>query len=343
MPLIEVGTLLSPISEESPCGLDLEYDQEFTELEDAAKFVPEQRFKHKDDPARDVVKPAREPDWEEVQRRAVGLLGKTKDLRVAVLLLRALTRNENLSGLSVGLQVIAGLVDRYWQGVHPRLDSEDGDDPTLRVNSLASLRDPATLLSDLRSAAFFRSPTQGSLLVSDIETAAGAGPGKAPGSSLAGVEPIVATLVGEVAQFASTAGVIKAAWDAIESLNSRLEERLGPEKAPDLRELRGMIKLLQFVGDRVMVAARGVGTGGGDQVGSVADLGAVGAVRSRDDALRLLDKVCEYLERAEPTNPAPLLIRRAQKIMSKNFVDIIRHLLPNSVSDIETLAGIEKD
>jgi type VI secretion system protein ImpA len=66
-------------------------------------------------------------------------------------------------------------------------------------------------------------------------------------------------------------------------------------------------------------------------------------VRSRDDALRLLDKVCDYLERQEPSNPAPLLIKRARRLMTMNFVDIIRDMAPDSLAQVETIAGIKQE
>jgi type VI secretion system protein ImpA len=44
----------------------------------------------------------------------------------------------------------------------------------------------------------------------------------------------------------------------------------------------------------------------------VAPLAVTGEVRSREEALHLLDKVCGFLERTEPAGPAPLLIQRAQ-------------------------------
>ena len=41
--------------------------------------------------------------------------------------------------------------------------------------------------------------------------------------------------------------------------------------------------------------------------------------------------VCEYLERTEPTNPAQLLLRRARKLVNKNFVELVRELAPESL------------
>ncbi len=68
-------------------------------------------------------------------------------------------------------------------------------------------------------------------------------------------------------------------------------------------------------------------------------ISAVGEIRSRDDALRLLDKVSEFLERNEPTNPAPLLIRRARRLMTMSFVDIMREMAPEGMDSIEKIAG----
>ena len=66
---------------------------------------------------------------------------------------------------------------------------------------------------------------------------------------------------------------------------------------------------------------------------------AVGEIRSRDDAVHMLELVCNYLERNEPSNPAPLFIRRAQRLIKKSFLEIVRDLMPDSLSQLEKLAG----
>jgi type VI secretion system protein ImpA len=64
-----------------------------------------------------------------------------------------------------------------------------------------------------------------------------------------------------------------------------------------------------------------------------------GAIASREDAIRALDRVCEWMDRNEPSHPAPLLIRRAKRLISKNFIEIIRDLAPDGLSQVEKLAG----
>jgi type VI secretion system protein ImpA len=64
-----------------------------------------------------------------------------------------------------------------------------------------------------------------------------------------------------------------------------------------------------------------------------------GGLRTRRDALRMLDSVCEFLERSEPSNPAPLLIRRAQRLIGSGFLDIMRDMAPESLGHIEIITG----
>ena len=89
-------SLLAPVSDDAPSGPDLTYDPDFLALEQAAVGKNEQQFG-------DTIIPAEEPEWRDVKERAEALLARTKDVRVAVLLARALTRMHNLEGLAAGL------------------------------------------------------------------------------------------------------------------------------------------------------------------------------------------------------------------------------------------------
>jgi type VI secretion system protein ImpA len=66
-----------------------------------------------------------------------------------------------------------------------------------------------------------------------------------------------------------------------------------------------------------------------------------GEIRSREDAVRMLEKICEFIERTEPANPAPLFIRRGQRLMTKNFVEILQELAPESLNQLKQITGIE--
>jgi type VI secretion system protein ImpA len=69
----------------------------------------------------------------------------------------------------------------------------------------------------------------------------------------------------------------------------------------------------------------------------------IGEITSRNEVIRALDAVCGYYERNEPSSPVPILLRRAQRLVSKNFMDIMRDLAPSGMSDIEKIQGPEGD
>ena len=54
----------------------------------------------------------------------------------------------------------------------------------------------------------------------------------------------------------------------------------------------------------------------------------------------MLDRVCDYLDRHEPTNPAPLLIRRAQRLMTMNFLEIVREMAPEGLDSLQKITGV---
>lgn len=328
---IDVEPLLAEISSDSPCGPDLEYDPGFSELEQVARGKPEQRIG-------DNVVPAEEPDWGDVRRRAEELFSRTKDVRVAILYTRALTRTEHFDGLDAGLRLIGDLLARYWDQIHPRLDPDENNDPTMRLNALAALTDPDTLLRDLRSAYLVRPGSYGRVSVRDILVVAGRLPATDPVPSQAELEGIIRAAG---AQNAVSAGAARGCLQGVSALQTLLTEKVGSQRAPDLKPMGDILAAVAQFCDTVL----GVATSqtseevpGGGGVPAV----AIGDIRSREDAKRVLDQVCQFIERTEPTNPAPLFIRRAQHLMTKTFVEIIQDLAPDSLGQIQKMTGLDR-
>jgi type VI secretion system protein ImpA len=71
--------------------------------------------------------------------------------------------------------------------------------------------------------------------------------------------------------------------------------------------------------------------------------GLSGAINSRIDALRAIDMVCDYLERTEPTSPAQLLLRRARRLVDKNFLELVREFAPASAEEVARILGVSAD
>ena len=164
--IINIESLLGAISGDTPSGLDLEYDQDFMALDQAARRKPEQQFG-------DTIVAAEEPDWDDVRKRAEALFSRTKDLRVGLFLTRALARTGNFVGLAAGLKLVHELLSRYWDNVHPQLDPDDDNDPTMRLNALSQLADAETLVREVRAIHLVAPGRHGKLSVKDILVLAG--------------------------------------------------------------------------------------------------------------------------------------------------------------------------
>src|SRR5262245_28903767 len=103
----------------------------------------------------DTVVAAQEPEWRDVASRCEALLRRTKHLGVAAHLTRASCKQIGYLGAVQGLALMRGLVERYWDGVYPALDTDDGS-AVMRLNTLASLTvaDDGSARDLLREMAF---------------------------------------------------------------------------------------------------------------------------------------------------------------------------------------------
>jgi len=61
------------------------------------------------------------------------------------------------------------------------------------------------------------------------------------------------------------------------------------------------------------------------------------------DAIKALQMVRAYLERSEPTNPAQLLLRRAERLIDKSFLQLVRDLAPDALSEVARIMGVDPD
>jgi type VI secretion system protein ImpA len=335
--MLDVGAVLAETREAPPCGRNLEHDLSFFELEEAARGKPEQR-------SGDAVKPAEDPNWSKVIDLAQAALLRSKDLRVAVHLTRALTGTEGIPGLATGLGLIHGLLERYWDGIYPLLEADHNNDPTERLNALAPLVDPDVAIKDLRDSHLINSREHGQLRARDIEVALGrlAPSAKNPAPPRT-MQQLHAQIAAAFANDRSVPSALREAHERAMAIQALVNDRVGSAGGVDLAPLLQPLACLLEACD----TALGNRTVEGDGAQGMAEGGAraagPGELRTRADAVRMLEMVCRFMEQHEPSNPAPLLIRRAQRLVQMNFLEIVKDLMPDSLSTIEKLAGeIEK-
>ncbi len=346
MAVIDVEQLLQEVSAEEPCGENLEYDSEYGDLERAARGKEEHSMG-------DAVVAAEEPDWAGVEAKAIELLGRSKDLRIVSYLARAQLHTHGLEGFSNALGVLHGLLERYWDSVYPQLDADDENDPTVRVNSIVSLCDPSTVIRALRVAPLVQSRGFGTVTYRDIAIANGElSPGNGAGDQ--GLEP--AAIEGAFAEcdldaLQATHGAVRAALDHVTAIEQVVTEKVGATDAPSLDDLTSVLgaidkalteKITARVGDGEMLEA-GEGAAAGDGGGAGGSAAPSGAIRGREDVVRAIDRICEYYQRNEPSSPVPLLLRRARRLVAKDFMEILRDMVPDGVTQAETITGEHSD
>lgn len=342
MSSLDIEALLQELSEDAPCGDDLEYDAAFIALEKSAKGVPEQQIGSR-------IEPAQPPNWREVRRDSLALLERTRDLRVILVLVEAELHMAGLDGLSGGLTLISEAVQRYWDSIHPALDPDDGNDPTQRVNILMGLCDGDLFLRPLLTVPLLNSRALGALTLRDYQIASGKlPPGEEETAAAGDFSRIgaVATDCGEEAVMAALE-TVGACLTTLDQLEQAIVDRVGVGNAEGFGPLRDSLKDIKQLFVRYAPVSGGdggdtglaEGEGGGVATGG----GAVGAVRSRQDVLRVLDLVCDYYLKNEPSSPIPLLINRAKKLVPMDFMGIMRNMAPGGLSEVENLRGPADD
>jgi type VI secretion system protein ImpA len=334
---------LSPLPDaDAPCGADLEYDNAFLELSQAAAGRPANQF--------DEGSP---PDWRDVRERAETLFGQTRDLRIAIFWLRSLVHLEGLSALGPAIRLLNGLLDRFWDSLHPLPD--DGD-AYARMNALGVLSDQAGLMADLRTAVLFRERGIGELRGRAFEIALNLLQPKEDESPLSRDQ--ISQMLGDIAARQPGARAwAESAMNEVKALIAFVNERVGIENAPDLKPLFSLMKAI--VGLMPADGANGDAPHDADDGGADADQGSgqrtggsgsaasgarlSGGIGTREDAVRALDMICEFLERTEPTNPAPMLLRRAKRMISRNFLQLMKDLAPEALPEVARLMGIDPE
>jgi type VI secretion system protein ImpA len=340
MSIVDVDGLLQELAADAPCGPNLEYDPAFMELEQGVLGKPEVQYG-------DTVVAAVPPEWKLVKKQALDLLGRTRDLRVAMMLLRALLALHAMPGFADGMRLIERLVEERWDSVHPELDPDDDNDPTLRINSLAQLIDPASVLRDLRETAFIMLPGLGPLSLRVLDQANG--DVLVPeGQRALSKESIQAALadVSEEALQSATAAVFQS-LESVQNLEAALTRQVGSSNALSLdalvRQLRRAADLLATRSPAEPEAPAGApdAQAAEGEPGAAAPraAGISGDIASRADVVRMLDKILAYYQRHEPSSPVPMLLERAKRLTPMSFMEVMENLAPDSLQQLYVIRG----
>lgn len=312
------------------CGSEIDYDPDFLELEHMVAIKPEQQYG-------DTIIPAAPIDWSRALNKACELLNKSKDYRLCCIITRALTHKYGIRGALKGMEAIHSLTEQCWQHAFPAIVFDGETDLFPRANAIAELNSSTGLVGDLRHTDIRLNAT-GKITLSRLEKILS---GRAENEDFSR-DQLVQILRDEVLDHSSELLVIKQLLTQISELENLLNQHFGNEQAPDFSQLKALLTAVTPIPDQHHVETK-------ETEIDTQDAGAYStprsnpnnpaAINSRDDAIRLLDKVCEFLARNDPANPAPLLIKRARNMIGQDFYTILSQLAPDAVAQAEHITG----
>lgn len=348
-----IDDLLAPISDDSPTGEALPlYDSALEPIEDAFKAAKKAERKIRDaranggrafDSMGEPIDLAW-PDWQTVVDLSTELLRNTsKDLRAAAWLTEALTRTEGYPGLRDGLKVCQGLIQQYWDTLHPQPNEEDGHAVTVSAfdnmtgdTSLAVLEEvPITDDSTgRRYSSFDRTMAENFDELSDEEMRdAWRENGEVSLSTYLNaldetsfeyhsmlVEDMdeAIDMLYELASFfrdncqanqhgQETTPVVSSYRERLESIRNKLKAKVDEKQPEEEADDESSGELMEA----------------GDGVGEPRQRKAM----SRSDAFDALQKIAEFFEKTEPHSPIPYALRQITRWGHMSLPELLKELI----------------
>lgn len=343
--LINVENLVKPLSDAAPCGENLRYDARYLELDRKAEGTESTQFGTE----------AAEPNWREIRDIGIELFARGKHLKVIVLMSLAAIRQEGYPGIRDGLKVLESLLTLYWEPVFPQLDAEDNNDPTERLMSLSPLYTPLATYGDklrfldrLQESPLCESRLVGSFSLRDIAIAGGKSALSVEEEKSGRTKPTMELIEGafqdtdkEVLE--NLAKAAEEAHASAEAIDKLFNEKLGASKGPNFEPLKTLLKDAGSQIRRRIPGADGslpsepeAAATPGQPSGSGG--GVPGNVNSAADALRAMDRIITYYEKAEPSSPVPIIINCAKLMANRNFLDIVGVLDPAAIDILKRIS-----
>jgi type VI secretion system protein ImpA len=360
---IDIGSLLLPVSETAPAGVDLRADLSPTSI----------YFRLKD--ARSGARAAERradseggtsgllPEWQTILVLAPKALAEnSKDLEVVVWYIEALVRARGFAGLRDGLQLARGLIERYWENFFSLADEEGLATRLAPLGGLNGQGSEGTLIQPLRMVSVTKARDEGVLAVYHYDQARAlanlADPAQRARREAAGeltMERFMVAVNESGGDFyVSLLGDLDSALAEVALLGTALQDRAGRD-APSTSDIAKVLTVIrdsvaafsaELVAQALAAAAQrseSAQAAEGASAGSAGGAASGGPLRGREEALRTLQQVAEYFRKNEPHSPISMCLDDVVRRAKMPFADLLAELLPDPSAwrGVLTSAGIK--
>ena len=126
-----------------------------------------------------------------------------------------------------------------------------------------------------------------------------------------------------------------------------MRQKCGADDVPGLEPLiKQLSRIQQVLFSRISVASANdtaATSSDGDAAGGAQTQSATaGPIHSRQDAIRALEAVASYFRRNEPGSPVPLLVERAKRMISMDFLELLADLAPEALEQARRATGVTR-
>lgn len=347
----------SEVSNDEVCGVNLEDDSGFQNFFFESEGTPE-RFDGQ------TTTPAEPPDWRSVKKNALIFLEKTHDLKLISILSQSVLNTEGIIKFQECLNGLSQLITNHWKEVYPPLDEDDGD-PMERISALGHLTDKAFIVNILKTIPIINSKVLGNISLQLIDRAVDPSIKKAP-SDL------------EISQIKggfkdSNDEELLALYNAtnqcvlhLNAINQSFIEHAGNEYNVNFdattEVLTHLAATIKKYGNLQTETIKVDTESPQETVSQESNELSVNSqnlpseskmnnqpfdssnltLTSRQDVERCFDLICKYYEEYEPSSPIPILIKRSQKLVNLDFLDIVKDIFPDALDQVYKLGGISE-
>jgi type VI secretion system protein ImpA len=344
MAAIEFTTLAGPVSDEEPCGPDLDLAGDPDYMNFIARIeglLPVTFFSG--------------PEGRPFDRTSIDfgaefatmgpLLDRTRDVRLLALLAKLLVLNRDLTGFVGCVGLIDTLLKERWDEVHPQ--ASDGDF-AIRMAAIESLDDMPPVVFPLQYMPIINHRRLGPLSYRSWMIATGEAKPREGEAVLDPAAIETAMMETELPALVETRDQFQSLQAALLSVRDICVDRTGGERAAKLEKLPGLVdKILALVEGVVVKRDPALATvdaqaSEGEAGGAAATTIAAGAVASTRDVADALAAIADYFGRHEPSSPALLLVRQAEQLMGKSFLEVMRVLVPNHMEQAAVQIGKDR-
>ncbi|MBE0434851.1 MAG: type VI secretion system protein TssA, partial [Methylomicrobium sp.] len=143
---------------------------------------------------------------------------------------------------------------------------------------------------------------------------------------------------------------VEVSLQSLNELENFVTQQVGINNAPNFSELRDLLKeFLKLISE--WLAARGEGGvtesiseqefNGDDKTERQTTQKSIsGAINNNQDVIKTLKLICDYYKKNEPSSPVPILLERASRLVGKDFMELLRDIAPEGISQAEMIKGL---